>query len=246
MAGRVVGIPTAIFSRSGGSHGIGFAIPSNLVKLYVDSAVSGRKVERPWLGAKLSPMTRELAEALGLDRVAGAAITRISAGGPATEAALEVGDVIVAVDGHEVADARTALYRLTTRGVGNKARLDIVRKGKRMQVEITLRAAPAPGRDDVRNLAGQHPLDGARVSNILPGVADELGIDDQEGVVILSLRQGSTAARLGLKPGDVIIQILRQKVESVSDLDNLLKERQRMWQVVFKRGTQTLQMQIPG
>jgi len=76
MAARVVGINTAIFSRSGGSHGVGFAIPSNMVKLIVDSAVAGRKLERPWLGAKLDTVTREMAEALGLDRVAGAIVTR--------------------------------------------------------------------------------------------------------------------------------------------------------------------------
>ena len=141
MAGRVVGINTAIFSRSGGSHGIGFAIPSNLVKLYVESAVTGRKVERPWLGARLDAVTREMAEALGLDRVAGAVVTRISAGGPAAEAGIEAGDVIIAVDGHEVADPRSAQYRLTTRGVGNGARLDVVRKGKRVGVDMALRAA---------------------------------------------------------------------------------------------------------
>jgi Do/DeqQ family serine protease len=246
MAGRVVGINTAIFSRSGGSHGIGFAIPSNLVKLYVESAVTGRKVERPWLGARLDAVTRELAEALGLDRVAGAVVARVSAGGPAAEAGIEAGDVIIAVDGHEVADPRSAQYRLTTRGVGNRARLDVVRKGKRVAVEMALRAPPAPGRDDVRNLAGQHPFDGARVSNMLPGIADELGADDLAGVAILSVRTGSTAARLGFKQGDVILQVARQKVETVSELENLLKDKQRLWQVVVKRGTRTLQLQIPG
>ena len=111
---------------------------------------------------------------------------------------------------------------------------------------MALRAAPAPGRDDVRNLAGQHPFDGARVSNILPGMADELGADDLAGVAILSVRSGSTAARLGFKPGDVILQVARQKVETVSELEGLLKDRQRLWQVVVKRGTQTLQLQIAG
>ena len=118
---RLVGINTAIFSRSGGSHGVGFAIPSNLVKLFVDSAVTGRKLERPWLGAKLDAVTREIAEALGLTRVAGALVTRLYDNGPAAEAGLQAGDVIVGVDGHEVADARSVLYRLTTRGIGQRA-----------------------------------------------------------------------------------------------------------------------------
>ncbi len=246
MAGRVVGINTAIFSRSGGSHGIGFAIPSNLVKLYVDSAVTGRKIERPWLGAKLDAVTRELAEALGLDRVGGAVVTRLYAKGPAADAGIEAGDVIVAIDGYEVTDPRTAQYRLTTKGVGNRAHFDIVRKGKRSAVDITLRPAPGPGRDDVRNLAGQHPFDGARVSNILPGVTDELGIEDEDGVVVLSVRAGSTAGRLGFKQGDVIVQIGRQKIATVGELESTLKDKPRVWQIIVKRGAQSLQLQIPS
>ncbi len=188
MAGKVVGINTAIFSRSGGSHGVGFAIPSNMVKLIVDSAVAGRQLERPWLGAKLDPVTREMAEALGLTRVSGALVTRLYDKGPAAEAGLEAGDVIVGVDGRDVVDARGLQYRLTTRGIGKHAKLEVVRKGRRLTVDIALRAAPHAGRDDVRNLSGVHPFDGARVSNILPSVADELGIDEREGVVILSVR----------------------------------------------------------
>jgi S1-C subfamily serine protease len=191
-------------------------------------------------------VTRELAEALGLDRVGGAAVTRLYAKGPAAEAGLQAGDVIVAIDGYEVTDARTAQYRLTTRGVGNRSRLDVVRKGKRTTMEIALRPAPAPGRDDVRNLAGQHPFDGARVSNILPGVSDELGLEEEDGVVVLSVRAGSTASRLGFKQGDVIVQVGRQKIVTVVELDNVLKDKPQLWQVVVKRGAQSLQLQIPG
>jgi len=154
--------------------------------------------------------------------------------------------VIVAVDGHEVTDPRTAQYRLTTKGVGNRAHFDIVRKGKRSTVDITLRPAPGPGRDDVRNLAGQHPFDGARVSNILPGVTDELGIEDEDGVVVLSVRAGSTAGRLGFKQGDVIVQVGRQKIATVGELEGTLKDKPRVWQIVVKRGAQSLQLQIPG
>ena len=121
MAGHLVGINTAIFTRSGGSQGIGFAIPSNLVKLVVESAVSGRKLERPWLGAKLESITREMAEQLKLERVAGAIVMRLQDKSPAAEAGLLAGDVIVAVDGHVVDDARAVHYRLTTRGIGNRA-----------------------------------------------------------------------------------------------------------------------------
>ena len=246
MSGKLVGINTMIFSQSGGSHGIGFAIPSNLVRLYVEGAATGREVERPWLGARLESVTRDMAEALGLSRVAGALVARVSDGGPAAEAGLVAGDVIVHVDGFEVADARAVQYRLTTRGVGRTVKLDIIRKGQPQTIELMLVAAPKPGRDDVRNLAGQHPLDGARVSNIVPGVADELGIDETDGVVVLSVRRGSVAARLGFQPGDVIAEVGNAKVASVADLDELLVGRQRLWSIAVRRGDKVFNLQVPG
>lgn len=246
MAGKLVGINTMIYSRTGGSVGIGFAIPSNLVRLYADSAVSGRKVERPWLGARLEPVTRDLAQGLGIDRVAGALVGRVTDKSPAAQAGLEPGDVIVQVDGFDATDVRSVYYRLTTRGVGKTAHLEVIRKGKRIKLDIALQAAPKPGRDDIRNLSGNHPLDGARVSNILPGTADELGIDDKDGVVILSTRDGSIAARLGFQPGDVIVQVGDDKVANVIDLERDLGHRQRIWQLGVKRGDRLLQLQVPG
>jgi Do/DeqQ family serine protease len=246
MAGKVVGINTAIFSRSGGSHGVGFATPSNLVKLIVDNAVAGRKLERPWLGARLDPVTRDLAEALGLSRVSGALVSRVYDRSPAAEAGLAAGDVIVAADGYEVADVRGLQYRLTTRGIGQRARLEVLRKGRRLTADVALRAAPQVGKDDVRNLSGAHPFDGARIANIVPAVADELGLDEQDGVVILSVRQGSTAARIGFQPGDIIQQVGREKIATLADLETAVKERQRVWLVQIKRGGQTIRLQLAG
>jgi Do/DeqQ family serine protease len=246
MAARVVGINTAIFSRSGGSHGVGFAVPSNMVRLVVDSAIAGHKLERPWLGAKLDTMTREMAEAMGIARVAGAIVTRVYDAGPAAQAGLQAGDVIVAVDGYEVADARAILYRLTTRGVGNRCRLDVVRKGQPLSLEVALRAAPQAGKDDVRNLSGAHPFDGARVSNILPAIADELGLENQEGVVILQVRPDSKAARIGFQPGDIIEQVGRKKIDTVGELEAVLRERQQVWLVQLRRGNQSVRLQLAG
>ncbi len=246
VAGKVVGINTMIYTRSGGSVGIGFAIPSNLVKLYVDSAVAGRKVERPWIGARLETMTREIAEGLGLERIAGAVVARVDAKGPAAKAGIEAGDVITHVDGFEVTDARSALYRMTTRGVGKTAEIGLIKRGKPAVVKLALQAAPPPGADDVRNLSGRHPFDGARVANLLPGVADELGIDATEGVVILSVRPGSISGRLQFQPGDVIVSLQDQKVETVRDLEGVLSSRQRLWVIGIRRGGQLLSMQVPG
>ncbi len=246
MAGRLVGINTAIFSRSGGSHGIGFAIPSNMVRVYVDSAVSGRKVERPWLGARLEALTREVAEGLNLDRASGALVTRVWDKGPAAEAGLLPGDVITAVDAFEVADARSVLYRLATRGVGNRVRLDVLRKGKSQAVTVALCAAPAPTKDDTRIMAGVHPFEGAQVANLSPSIADELALEDHDGVVILGVRNGSTAQRLGFQAGDVIMQVGRETMSSILDLERAVAQRQRTWAIGVKRGGRLVQLQVQG
>jgi Do/DeqQ family serine protease len=244
MAGRVVGINTAIYSRSGGSLGIGFAIPSNLVKLIVDSAVTGRKLERPWLGAKLEAVTRELAEQLNLERVAGAVVLRVYDHSPAAEAGLQKGDVIVGVDGHSVDDTRALLYRLTTRGIGKRARLDVVRRGQRTTLEVALRAAPRLGKDDARELSGDHPFDGATVANIQPGVADDLGIEYQPGVVLLAVRPNSTAARLGFRAGDVVLQVGRERITSLGQLARVVSRSQSWWLVVVRRGDRVLRLEL--
>ena len=246
MSGRLVGINTMIFSQSGGSEGIGFAIPSNLVRLYVESAASGRKVERPWLGVLLEPMTRDIADALGLDRITGAVVSRVSNRGPGAAAGLQAGDVITRVDGFEVADPRAVYYRLTTRGVGNTARIDLLRNRRPVTIDLTLASPPQPGKDDVRNLVGPHPFDGARVSNILPGLADELGIEEGDGVAIVSLRSGSVAQRLGFQPGDVITELQKQRIDTIADLEQLLTTRQRTWYVGIRRDQKAMILQVPG
>ncbi len=246
MTGKLVGINTAIFTRSGGSHGVGFAIPSNLVRLYADSAVSGRKIERPWLGAKLDSVTRDLAEALNLERVAGALVTAVAAKGPAAQAGLEAGDVILKVDGHDVVDERAVSYRLMTKGIGNSARFEVQRKGRRMTVDIALRSPPQPSADDVRNLSGPHPFDGVRMANLVPAIMEELGIEEQQGVVIVDMGRNSVAARLGFRPGDIVQQVGRSKIDNLATLEQALRERPRVWQMVLKRGNQTLQVQVPA
>jgi Do/DeqQ family serine protease len=246
MNGNLVGINTMIFSQSGGSVGIGFAIPSNLVRIYAESAANGRKVERPWIGAKLEALTHDMAEGLGLSRVTGAVVTRLYNKGPAADAGLREGDVITHVDGVEVADARAVYYRLTTKGVGQTARLTVIRKGAPLDISLPLLAAPKPGKDDAKNISGNNPLDGARISNILPSVADELGIDETQGVVVTSVRAGSAAQTLGFQPGDIIVAIGEKQITNVVEAETALSARQRMWQLSVKRGNRIIQLRVPG
>jgi len=246
MSGRLVGINTMIYSQSGGSVGIGFAIPSNLVRVYAESAEKGRKVEKPWLGAKIEAMTRDFAEGLGLDRVSGAVVTRLYDKGPGADAGLQAGDVITHVDGVEVVDARAVYYRLMTKGIGRTAKLTVIRNKKPVDIEMPLVAAPKPGKGDAKNLSGNHPLDGARISNILPSVADEYNLDQTDGVVVTSVRDGSLAQQFGFQPGDVIVAIGKKKIANVDEADQALETRQQLWQISVKRGSRVLQLQVPG
>jgi Do/DeqQ family serine protease len=246
MTGKLVGINTMIFSQTGGSVGIGFAIPSNLVRLFADNASAGRKIERPWIGAQLETVTRDMAQNLGLERISGAVVVRLTNGGPAEKAGLALGDVIVRVDDFDVSDAHSVHYRMTTRGIGNATRLRVIRKRKTIEVALPLVAAPKPGADDVRNLSGNHPFDGARVSNILPSVADELNLNETEGVVIVAIRSGGVAARLGFQPGDIILQVGDTQIIDVVTLDKITRDPQRVWRVSIKRGGRVMQLQLSG
>ena len=246
MNGKLVGINTMIFSQSGGSVGIGFAIPSNLVRLVADNAIAGRKVERPWLGAQLDTVTRDMATQLGLDRVSGAVVVRLTNNGPSAKAGLQLGDVIVGVDNFEVGDSHSVHYRLTTRGIGNTSRLEVIRDRKHIFLNVALLPAPKPGKDDVRNLSGNHPFDGARVSNILPSVADEFNLDETDGVVIVAVKTGGVASRLDFQPGDIIVQIGSTKITDVVTLDEITRQPQRMWSVTIKRGGRVMKLQMSG
>lgn len=246
MAGKLVGINTLIFSRSGGSNGIGFAIPSNLVRLYVDSAREGKTVQRPWIGARLENVTRDVADALGLTRISGALVSRISDAGPAERAGLTPGDVITHVDDFEVNDARSARYRMTTRGIGKSVRLTLLREGRPKTVRLKLTAAPKPKRGDIRNLVGDHPFDGARMANLLPSLTDEYDIDAEDGVLVLSVRRNSIAARLGLRAGDVVTRIGRRDIRDLRDLERAVARRERLWRLQLKRRGKTIRLRVPG
>jgi S1-C subfamily serine protease len=163
-------------------------------------------------------------------------VTRVYNDSPAAKAGLQPGDVITAVDGFEAADPRSVLYRLTTRGIGKNAELSVVRRGRRFNLNLKVVAPPKPGRDDVRNLSGDHPLDGARVANLVPAIVHQINVDADQGVVILSVRPRSVAHSLGFKRGDVILKVGQVSVESVVQLERLLSGRRSVRSITIKRG----------
>ena len=241
MDGHLVGINTAIFSRSGGSQGIGFAIPSNMVRLVVQAALKGGTVQRPWFGASLQPVTQDLGETLGLDRPGGALIKNLHANGPAAGAGLKPGDVVVSVDGKAVQDPEAFQYRFATKGLGG------VRQGQALKVTVPLVAAVEDPPRDVRNLTGRHPLVGAKVANLSPAVAEELGVDDEgPGVVVLDVAPDTPASSLGLKRGDLVIGLNNEKVTSVAALAKALDRSQGGWRLSFEREGQLYNVAIQG
>ena len=246
MHGHLIGINTMIFSRSGGSNGIGFAIPSNQVKIVVDSAASGNKVERPWFGARLEPLTASIAEALGREKISGALVSQVYETSPAADAGMRPGDVILTVDGRDVADPRSFNYRFNTRGVGGHAALGVLRRGKVIDVRVALKETPSFGLDNARRLSGNHPFDGANVADLTPVLADELGISNNGGVIVLDVRRRGLAARVGLRSGDIIERVNAKKIRSLADLQRAVARRKRYWRFVILRNGQRLEMAIRG
>ncbi|MEO0617793.1 MAG: Do family serine endopeptidase [Pseudomonadota bacterium] len=245
MRGRLVGVNTAIFSRSGGSNGIGFAIPVNLVRLVVESArEGGDRVRRPWLGARLVKLNRDRADALGLERVAGALVSDVYPDSPAEEAGLKSGDVIQSVDGRRINDPRSLNFRLATAGLGATAELGIVRDGRRRKLRVALREAAQRGEDNAYTLEGPHPFDGLDIADVTQRLADEFRIRRAPGVLVIRVDDAGRAARLGFRPGDVIVSVNRRRVAQATDLLPLINETPRVWRLLVRRGRKIIPLNV--
>ncbi len=247
MTGKLAGINTAIFSRSGGSQGIGFAIPANMVRVVVTSAKSGGKaVKRPWLGARLQAVTPEIAETMGLRLPSGALVANVVAGSPAARGGLKLSDLIVTIDGQSVEDPNAFDYRFATRPLGGKSEIEVQRGGKPVKLAIPLETAPDTGRNEIV-LTTRSPFQGAKVANISPAVADELHLDsDTEGVVVTDLADGGTAASVGFQKGDIILAVNNQKIAKTSDLEKATRDTSRLWRITLVRGGQQINVTLGG
>ncbi len=248
MNGRLAGINSAIYSRSGGSIGIGFAIPVNMVKVVVAAAKGGvRQVRRPWLGATLQPVSREIAESLGLDRPAGALVADLVEAGPAAQSGLRRGDVVMEVDGQAVDDPESLGYRLGTKSIGASATLTVRRDGRKMTLPLKLIAAPETPPREPLTLSGRSPFSGVSVVNLSPAVTEELSIEAfREGVVISDVAAGSTAANVGLQKGDVILAVNDAKITRTADLQRIAEARRSWWKLTLGRGGQIITTALGG
>jgi Do/DeqQ family serine protease len=247
MAGRLVGINTAIFSRSGGSQGVGFAIPATMVRLVVASARAGGKaVKRPWLGAKLQTLTPELSQAFNLNRPSGVVITNVTDKGPAERAGLRPGDIIVGVAGQPVDDPNAFDYRFTTHPLGSKVELDVVRGGKESKIAVALETAPDLPRDEVL-IEARSPFMGAKVANLSPALADELRLDTAtQGVAVVDIADGAPAQQFGFQRGDILLAVNGAKISKTSDLEKAAKAGARLWRVTIQRGGQQISAVFSG
>lgn len=238
MNGRVVGINTAIYSRSGGSIGIGFAVPSSMVRVVLNSARGGAKnVVRPWLGARLQPVDGDIASGLGLERPTGVLVTAVYDKGPAAEAGLKRGDAILSVDGQPVDNPDSFGYRFTLKGTQGQAPLTVLRGGKQTTVQVKLMPPPEnPPRDPVRGRT-RTPFAGATLVNMSPAVADELQIDiADDGVVVADLDERSVAASVGFEKGDQIVAINGERLASTKDAERIIDRNRGYWEITVSRG----------
>jgi S1-C subfamily serine protease len=242
MSGDLIGVNSFILSQSGGSSGVGFAIPAPVVRRIVETAVGGgHAFVRPWLGARLQSVNPDIAKALGLATPRGALVADVWPGGAAAQAGLKQGDVVTDVDGQPVADAASLNYAIGTHKAGETARLS-VRRSAGVQT-LTVRAQPPPATParDERVIAGRNPFQGATVVNLSPAVAEEVGVDPfgQKGVMVLKTGPGA-AQQVGLRPGDIIRQVNGRQIKTTGDLAGAVAQPVRVWQLVVERGGQQI------
>jgi Do/DeqQ family serine protease len=247
MNGNLIGINTAIFSQSGGSVGIGFAIPANMARVVADAGVRGGRIVRPWFGARTQEVSADLADSLGLDRPRGALITEIAPDGPAEKAGFAVGDVILSVDGVEVTQPSAFDYRLATKPVGQSADIVFERDRSQKSIKLVLEAAPGANGEGVVTIDGDTRFSGTSVETLNPAVADELGLAfNAKGIVVKSVAPGSPANRMGLMAGDIILNINGQDMTDAEAFKALVSKRADGWQIVLQRDGQVFRSFVSG
>ncbi|WP_151720605.1 trypsin-like peptidase domain-containing protein [Gemmobacter serpentinus] len=242
VAGRLIGINTAILTRGGGSNGIGFAIPANLVQNFVDQAVAGEtRFQRPWAGVQGQAMDAAMAEAMGLPRPEGVVLSDFHPESPLLAAGLVVGDVVLAIDGEPTDSPQEVMFRLASLGIGKEVTVHYLHEGDELDATVTLIAPPDTPARDARTLGGDSVLHGLSVSRINPAVAAEmdLPVAVNDGVVVTGAE--GLAARVGLRPGDVLVTINDSAVTTPEDAELLSAPNQRRWTVeVLREGRRVM------
>lgn len=245
MAGRLIGVNTSIVSRSGGSNGIGFAIPVEMVKRIVAGVTEGGTFERSWLGVKSRRVTGDIAKSLGLSQPAGAIILDIWKNGAADRAGLRAEDVILEIDGQKVRDQKGIDFLVATMAPGKKFELRYFRDGR--EKTINVRAEAVPGSKKTVRLEIEDPelFNGLTVEMLSPATAEKLGRDPfARGVVIAKTRRGSPAQRLGFRPGDLFVQINESEIKTLRDFERTLDSDPRYWALTIDRNGRIIRTRV--
>ncbi len=243
MRGELIGINSMIFSKSGGSVGLGFSIPANLVATVVQSAESGQKIVRPWLGGTFQNVSQDIADSLGLARPEGVLIVDLDGNSPLAKAGLRRGDVIMAMDGKSLENAQELNYLLGTSHIGDAKLLEFRRGNQSQQVAISLMAAPETVNRQDTTITGNTPLAGLVVANLSPAVADELGIaTGAQGVVVTEIKSGP--AQQFLAKGDILREVNGVAIDQVDTLRGVLQKGGRSWLIGFERGGQKVYLRL--
>ncbi len=231
LDGEVVGVNTAILSPTGGSIGIGFSMASNVVKRVVDQLQQFGETRRGWLGVRIQDVTEDVAEAMGLEKATGALVTDVPEG-PAAEAGMQAGDVILSFDGHDVADTRGLVRQVGNTEVGKTVRVVVFREGKTQTLRVTLGrreeaegAIPVAQPDGQPDSAEQKSVFGLTVQPLDDDLRTQLELDRSvTGLVVTDVDDLSEAFEKGLRAGDVITEAGQQKVTSIDDLEARIAE----------------------
>ncbi len=237
MRGELVGINTAIYSRSGGSIGIGFAIPSNMVRAVVQSAKNGNDYfERPYIGATFEQVTPQIAEALGLARPSGALVSDVVEDGPAAKAGIKPGDVVLAMNGTAIEHVEALGYRLATQAIGSTVTLDVLSKGGTVSVQVALGRAPAGASAAEVSIGGRSPFAGAKVAELSPRLAQRLGLNaETKGVAMVSIAPNSPAAGFGFQPKDIVREVNGEEIDTPEKLKQVAEASSRWWRFTVER-----------
>ncbi|MEO5339893.1 MAG: DegQ family serine endoprotease [Magnetococcus sp. MYC-9] len=218
LEGAVIGINTAIFSRSGGNMGIGFAIPVNMAKTVLEQLKTQGHVTRGWLGVRIQSITHELAKALGLDKRHGALVASVEAGSPAQKAGILAGDVVVRFDGRAVGQMNELPSIVAETPIGKKVRVELIRDSRPLTLEVAVAEMKEKGTETVAEKGGDVSSFGVSVRSLTSDLREQLELDESvRGVVVAAVEPGSGAAAAGLQIKDVIAEINRKPVRDLAD-----------------------------
>ena len=221
--GQVIGINTAIYSQTGGSVGIGFAIPSNQAKTVVTQLAETGHVSRSWLGVSIQPLSQELAKGFNLPEAKGALVSSVTEDSPAAKAGIKAGDVITEYDGHKVSRSEDLPRLVADTPAGREVTVAVVRDGKPMKLTAKVTKLDEPDQRVAGDMGEKAKL-GVAVEPVTPAIARELGLKEAKGLVVKRVEEGSPAATAGIRPGDVILEVDRRPVKDVATLKELAEK----------------------